>query len=235
MGRRIRDGQLQKVPYLLVVGDKEQETREVAVRERGEQKGSALLADAVTQIAAEIAERAAAGELSAARTWPAQACELPGRTSSSAPPRPHATRPCGNVTRRAAIVILTTSGHTVTMESVSVAELKAKLSPYLREVREGKSFTVLSRDIPVATLGPSEPDEVDDLEIIEPTEDPALWGQVDLPPLALSRDIVDYLIEVRQDRDLGLAASARAPAHPRGMPNGAQVSGSGPDTGEVDE
>ena len=57
MGRRIRDGQLQKVPYLLVVGDKEQETREVAVRERGEQKGSALLADAVTQIAAEIAER----------------------------------------------------------------------------------------------------------------------------------------------------------------------------------
>jgi threonyl-tRNA synthetase len=57
MGRRIRDGQLQKVPYLLVVGDKEQEIREVAVRERGEQKGSALLADAVAQIAAEIAER----------------------------------------------------------------------------------------------------------------------------------------------------------------------------------
>jgi threonyl-tRNA synthetase len=57
MGRRIRDGQLQKVPYLLVVGDKEQESREVAVRERGEQKGSALLADAVTRIAAEIGER----------------------------------------------------------------------------------------------------------------------------------------------------------------------------------
>jgi len=57
MGRRIRDGQLQKVPYLLVVGDKEQETREVAVRERGAQKGSALLADAVKQIAAEVSER----------------------------------------------------------------------------------------------------------------------------------------------------------------------------------
>ena len=57
MGKRIRDGQLQKVPYLLVVGDKEQETREVAVRERGEQKGSVLLADAAAQIAAEIAER----------------------------------------------------------------------------------------------------------------------------------------------------------------------------------
>jgi len=57
MGRRIRDGQLQKVPYLLVVGDKEQESREVAVRERGEQKGSVLLADAAARIAGEIRER----------------------------------------------------------------------------------------------------------------------------------------------------------------------------------
>ena len=57
MGRRIRDGQLQKVPYLLVIGDKEQEIREVAVRERGAQKGSVLLADAAIQIAAEIGER----------------------------------------------------------------------------------------------------------------------------------------------------------------------------------
>jgi len=56
MGRRIRDGQLQKVPYLLVVGDQEQEIHEVAVRERGAQKGSVLLADAAAQIAAEIAE-----------------------------------------------------------------------------------------------------------------------------------------------------------------------------------
>jgi prevent-host-death family protein len=68
----------------------------------------------------------------------------------------------------------------MTMKSVSVAELKAKLSHYLREVREGASFTVVSRDIPVATLGPYEPGDGDDLEIIEPTEDPALWGRVDL-------------------------------------------------------
>ena len=71
------------------------------------------------------------------------------------------------------------------MDTVSVAELKAKLSYYLREVREGRSFTVLSRDIPVATLGPYEPPAVDDFEIIEPTEDPALWGLIDLPPLRL--------------------------------------------------
>jgi len=94
------------------------------------------------------------------------------------------------------------------MDTVTVAELKAKLSHYLREVREGRSFTVLSRDIPVAILGPYQPEEVDDLEIIEPTEDPALWGKVDLPPLALSRDIVDYLIADREDRDLGLGMPA---------------------------
>ena len=63
------------------------------------------------------------------------------------------------------------------MDTVTVAELKARLSHYLREVREGRSFTVLSRDIPVATLGPYEPPTVDDFEIIEPTEDPALWGR----------------------------------------------------------
>ncbi len=57
MGRRIRDGQLQKVPYLLVLGDREQEAREVAVRERGEQKGSVPLAELVEGIARESRER----------------------------------------------------------------------------------------------------------------------------------------------------------------------------------
>jgi prevent-host-death family protein len=97
------------------------------------------------------------------------------------------------------------------MERVTVAELKARLSHYLREVRAGKSFTVVSRDIPVATLGPYEVEEVDDLVVIEPTEDPAMWGQVDLPPLKLSRDIVEYLLEDREDRDLGFATSDDAP------------------------
>ncbi|MDR1377447.1 MAG: threonine--tRNA ligase [Synergistaceae bacterium] len=34
LGKRIRDAQLQKVPYMIVVGDKEVESRQVAVRER---------------------------------------------------------------------------------------------------------------------------------------------------------------------------------------------------------
>jgi antitoxin (DNA-binding transcriptional repressor) of toxin-antitoxin stability system len=87
------------------------------------------------------------------------------------------------------------------MDTVTVAELKARLSYYLREVREGASFTVLSRDIPVATLGPYEPDDSDDLAIIEPTEDPALWGKVDLPPLGRSIDVVALIREDRDDRD----------------------------------
>jgi len=94
------------------------------------------------------------------------------------------------------------------MDTVTVAELKARLSHYLREVREGASFTVLSRDIPVATLGPYEPDDSDDLEIIEPTEDPALWGQVDLPPLGRSIDVVALIREDRDDRDRRLDRAA---------------------------
>jgi len=86
------------------------------------------------------------------------------------------------------------------MDTVSVAELKSKLSHYLREVRAGKSFTVTSRDIPVASLGPWEPDEFDDLEVIEPTESPLTWGQTDLPPLRRSIDI-DALLRTVRGRD----------------------------------
>jgi prevent-host-death family protein len=95
------------------------------------------------------------------------------------------------------------------MDTVTVAELKAKLSYYLREVREGRTFTVLSRDIPVATLGPYDPYDADDLEIIEPTEDPALWGQTDLPPLDRYIDVVALLREDRDDRDDRLDALMR--------------------------
>ena len=54
------------------------------------------------------------------------------------------------------------------MDTVTVAELKARLSHYLREVREGRSYTVLSRDIPVATLGPYERPAADDLQETSP-------------------------------------------------------------------
>ena len=36
LGKKIRDAQLQKIPYMLVIGDKEKESRTVGVRKRSE-------------------------------------------------------------------------------------------------------------------------------------------------------------------------------------------------------
>lgn len=80
------------------------------------------------------------------------------------------------------------------------------LSHYLREVRQGRSFTVLSHDIPVATLGPCGPADLDDLEVIEPEEDTALWGQVEGPPLDRVIDVVALIRDDRDDRDDRLEA-----------------------------
>ncbi len=57
VGKRIRDGQLQKVPYLLVVGDREEQARAVSVRARGEETGSVPVEQFVSEISAEVAER----------------------------------------------------------------------------------------------------------------------------------------------------------------------------------
>ncbi len=42
------------------------------------------------------------------------------------------------------------------MRTVTIADLKNNLSRYLREVRRGEPFVVLSRDVPVARLSPIE-------------------------------------------------------------------------------
>jgi len=57
LGKRIRQGQVQKVPYILVVGDREQRERTVSVRERGADKGAAPLERVVADILDEIRER----------------------------------------------------------------------------------------------------------------------------------------------------------------------------------
>jgi threonyl-tRNA synthetase len=57
VGKRIRDGQLQKVPYLLVVGDREEEAKAVSVRTRGEETGSVPLEEFVREVTDEVAER----------------------------------------------------------------------------------------------------------------------------------------------------------------------------------
>ena len=58
LGRRIRDGQLQKVPYLLVVGDREAEGHAVAVRSRAEgEKGSLSVPEFISLLRQEVDER----------------------------------------------------------------------------------------------------------------------------------------------------------------------------------
>jgi len=58
MGYKIREGQLQKIPYLLVMGDKEMESQTVSVRRRQEgDVGSQDIADFIARILEEIASR----------------------------------------------------------------------------------------------------------------------------------------------------------------------------------
>ena len=58
MGYKIREAQLKKIPYMLVVGDKEVEEGTVSVRARKEGKGGTMTADQfVSQILAEIASK----------------------------------------------------------------------------------------------------------------------------------------------------------------------------------
>jgi threonyl-tRNA synthetase len=56
VGRKIRDTELQKVPYMLVVGDREAEGRAVAVRRHGEgDRGTLPLEQAIADLRAEAA------------------------------------------------------------------------------------------------------------------------------------------------------------------------------------
>ncbi|MHB1393813.1 MAG: threonine--tRNA ligase [Clostridia bacterium] len=58
VGYKIREAQLQKIPYMLVVGDKEMETDSVAVRDRKEgDKGTMQIEDFLAQISREIEDK----------------------------------------------------------------------------------------------------------------------------------------------------------------------------------
>ncbi len=55
IGYKIREAQLQKIPYMLVVGDKEEESKEVGVRNRKDgDLGAMKLEDFVSKINEEI-------------------------------------------------------------------------------------------------------------------------------------------------------------------------------------
>ncbi|KPK64947.1 MAG: hypothetical protein AMS21_06025 [Gemmatimonas sp. SG8_38_2] len=77
---------------------------------------------------------------------------------------------------------------------VRVAELKARLSAYLRRVRAGETITVLDRDTPIARLVP-----VDAAAPLSVRRSRGRLHDLPLPPpLTLGVDVVDLLLEERQ-------------------------------------
>ncbi|MBI4470892.1 MAG: type II toxin-antitoxin system prevent-host-death family antitoxin [Acidobacteria bacterium] len=84
------------------------------------------------------------------------------------------------------------------MKSVMIAELKARLSEYLAEVRRGQQLTVLNRDTPIARIVPYTR-ETTRLTIRRPAPGSLPPHRVPLPlPLATDLDIVGLLLEERR-------------------------------------
>lgn len=83
------------------------------------------------------------------------------------------------------------------MKQVRIAELKSRLSEYLRAVRRGETITVLDRATPVAQIVPLR--EPPRLRIRKPAAGTPPPNRVRLPkPLSLGVDVVDLLLEERQ-------------------------------------
>jgi prevent-host-death family protein len=84
------------------------------------------------------------------------------------------------------------------MLETRVAELKARLSEYLRAVRRGDTVTVLDRDTPIAKIVPM---RQPGLRVRKPAAGAPRPNRVPLPPpLDLKLDIVRLLMEQRQSR-----------------------------------
>lgn len=82
-------------------------------------------------------------------------------------------------------------------DRVGVAELKARLSEYLRRVRRGETVTVLDRDTEIARIVPLA--DADPLSVRRPSGGVARIQDVPLPPaLKLEVDVLDLLSDERQ-------------------------------------
>jgi prevent-host-death family protein len=83
------------------------------------------------------------------------------------------------------------------MKQVRIADLKARLSEYLRAVRRGETIAVLDRDTPVAQIVPIRDRSA--LRIRKPPPGTPAPNRVRLPKSAkLNVDIVELLLEERQ-------------------------------------
>jgi prevent-host-death family protein len=82
------------------------------------------------------------------------------------------------------------------MKDAKVAELKAKLSEYLRSVRKGNEITVYDRNEPIARLVPYS--ATGPLVVRESVTKYETLGDIELPhPVKLTVDVVDALLEDR--------------------------------------
>jgi prevent-host-death family protein len=92
---------------------------------------------------------------------------------------------------------MTNYGHNKVMKAVRIAELKARLSEYLRAVRRGETVAVLDRDTPVAHLVPIR--DRSRLTIRKPVAGTPAPNRIRLPkPLKVNVDILELLLEERQ-------------------------------------
>lgn len=83
------------------------------------------------------------------------------------------------------------------MKAVRIAELKSRLSEYLRAVRNGETISVLDRETPVAQIVPVGQRVA--LRIRKPLPGTPPPNRVRLPkPLKLDVEIVGLLLEERQ-------------------------------------
>lgn len=84
------------------------------------------------------------------------------------------------------------------MKRVKIAELKARLSEHLRQVRRGETYTVMDRETPIARLLPYGA-EAEPLRVRKPLRRvPSLQAVRLPPPLKLDVDAVALLLEERQ-------------------------------------
>jgi len=91
---------------------------------------------------------------------------------------------------------MTRSGYNLVMKQARIAELKARLSEYLRSVRRGETVTVLDREIPVARIVPI---RQPGLRVHKPAADAPPLKRLPLPaPLELKIDVLELLLEERQ-------------------------------------
>lgn len=84
------------------------------------------------------------------------------------------------------------------METVRIADLKARLSEHLRAVRRGRTLTVLDRDRPVARIVPCDT-ERRPLTVRSPRPGAVPLARVPLPPpLRVKVNVMALLAEERQ-------------------------------------